>query len=204
MVLHAASNERTRDNRSMETPQTYYTSNVLRLFMEGLDHLENPLILDLGPVCSENITFFAQRLKRIHLCDMFLRTALDQRKKRPSSQTWRFLDYADESFEGILLWDLADRLEDPEVKELIKRCYTMLKPRGKMVVFVLGDQVALPGVNSFVIGNDYRVHLRPQPHLNLPLKGRQNRDVLSLLKPFTPVKSFIYRNGLIEFLFQRS
>jgi hypothetical protein len=78
----------------------------------------------------------------------------------------------------------------------------MMKPGGMVTVFVLGAKSLSNTVNSFVIGDGLRLSLRPQPHLDLPLYVRQNREVLSLFTPFTPVRSFIYRNGLREFLFQ--
>jgi hypothetical protein len=71
------------------------------------------------------------------------------------------------------------------------------------VVLVLGEQAARLGVNSFVIGQDYKVGLRSQPHLRLPIRGRQNRDVLAMMTPLKPAKSFICRLGFMEFLFTR-
>jgi len=79
----------------------------------------------------------------------------------------------------------------------------MLKPGGMAAVTVQGDQAASSMVNSFVIGEDFRVRLRPQTHLHLPLRHRQNRDVLAMMAPLTPAKSFICRPGFMEFLFRR-
>jgi hypothetical protein len=71
------------------------------------------------------------------------------------------------------------------------------------MVMVMGDQVASSETRSFVVGENYRIYLRPQPHLELPLRSRQNRDVLSMMAPFIPAKSFICRPGFMEFLFRR-
>ena len=179
-----------------------YTSNVLRLFVEALRRRQEPQVLDVGPVCGENISFLAHRVRRLYVCDMFLRVDRDRRKGVPLSWTWQHLDYPPQSFDGILLWDLADHLDDREVVRLVELCRTMGRPSGMVTVFVLGEHVLSHVVNSFVIGDGFRLHLRPQPHLDLSLHVRQNREVLSLLTPFTPVRSFIYRNGLREFLFQ--
>jgi hypothetical protein len=158
--------------------------------------------LDLGPVCGENINFFAHRVQRLYVCDVFIRLERNHRKGVPLSWAWRQLDYPPQSFDGILLWDLADHLNDHEVKKLVESCQNMLKPSGMITVCVLGAKTLANTVNSFVIGDGLRLHLRPQPHLNLPLHVRQNREVLSLFTPFTPVRSFIYRSGLREFLFR--
>lgn len=185
-----------------ETVPTYYTSNVLRLFIEDLERRPETQVLDVGPVCGENISFFARRVKRLYICDMFLRLDRDRRKGLPPGNVWQHLDYPPQSFDGILLWELADRLEDHEAQRLIGLCSTLVRPNGKMVVFIIGEQAVPTVVNSFVIGDGFRVYERPQPHLDLPMRGRQNRDVLSMMIPFKLVKSFIYRNGLREFLFQ--
>lgn len=180
-----------------------YTSNALKLFAEHLERNSQGNLLDIGPVCQENIRFFAHRVKKHHVCDMFIRLDRRLRKGEPVRQIWQELDYPIESFNGILVWELADRLNDEDVHELVRVCHSILTPGGMAVIMVMGDQISSTETRSFVIGQDYRVQLRPQPHLNLPLRGRQNRDVLSMMSPFVPAKSFICRPGFMEFLFQR-
>lgn len=180
-----------------------YSSNALKLFMEHLQQWPERKLLDVGPVCQENIKFFASRVKKLYVCDMFIRLDRCIRKGNPVDQIWAKLDYPTQSFDGILLWELADRLDDPDVKRLVTLCHTLLRPGGMAMVVVLGDQYGSSAANAFVIGQNFRVHLRPQPHLHLPLRSRQNRDVLSMMAPFIPAKSFICRPGFMEFLFRR-
>jgi len=194
--------DRVGEGRHLERDLADYTSNVLHLFVEALERRQEVQVLDVGPVCGENISFLAHRVRRLSVCDLFIRMDRDHRKGVPLSWTWQHLDYPPRSFDGILLWDLADHLDDCEVRRLVELCRTMVRPSGMVTVFVLGEHVLSHVVNSFVIGDGFRLHLRPQPHLDLSLHVRQNREVLSLLTPFTPVRSFIYRNGLREFLFQ--
>ena len=180
-----------------------YTSNALKLFMEHLDQQSQSRLLDVGPVCQENIRFFAQRVSKHYVCDMFIRLDRNIRKGDPVYNIWNDLDYRPQSFDGILVWELADRLDEQDVNRLVTLCHSMLKPGGMAMVMVMGDQVATSETRSFVVGQNYRIFLRPQPHLELPLRGRQNRDVLSMMSPFIPAKSFICRPGFMEFLFQR-
>jgi hypothetical protein len=187
---------------NFEADQVNYTSSVLHLFVRALERRQKAQVLDLGPVCGENIDFFAHRVQRLYVCDMFIRLDRNRRKGVPSSWAWRQIDYPPQSFHGILLWDLADHLHDREVERLVELCRNMVKPSGIIAVFVLGAKALSNTMNSFVIGDGLRLHLRPQPHLDLPLHVRQNREVLSLFTPFTPVRSVIYRNGLREFLFR--
>jgi len=203
LTFFATSSDRPRQDSGHRFKTVDYTSNVLQLFIEGLDGRPLGQVLDLGPVCQENIRFFAERVKRLYVCDMFIRLDRCLGKGDPVDRIWHEIDYPPESFDGILIWELADRLDDGEVRALVKLCHTMLKPGGMAVVLVLGEQAARLGVNSFVIGQDFKVGLRSQHHLHLPLRGRQNRDILAMMTPLKPAKSFICRLGFMEFLFTR-
>ena len=203
MTTFASFSDRWRQDSQHRFKTVDYTSNVLQLFMEGLDGRPSAQVLDLGPVCQENIRFLARRVKRLYVCDMFIRLERCLGKGDPVDRIWHELDYPPESFDGILIWELADRLDDGEVRALVKLCHTLLKPGGMAVVLVLGEQAASLGVNSFVVGQNFRVRLRSQPHLHLPIRGRQNRDVLAMMTPLKPAKSFICRLGFMEFLFTR-
>jgi len=203
LTFFATSSDRPRQDSGHGVKTVDYTSNVLQLFIEGLDAHPTAQVLDLGPVCQENISFFARRVKRLYVCDMFIRLERCLGKGDPVDRIWYELDYPPESFDGILIWELADRLDDGEVRALVKLCYTLLKPGGMAVVLVLGEQAARLGVNSFVIGQDFKVRLRSQYHLHLPIRSRQNRDILAMMTPLKPAKSFICRPGFMEFLFIR-
>jgi len=181
-----------------------YTSNALRLFVEGLGQLRGGQILDVGPACGDNINFLAPRVRRLFVCDMFIRLDREQRLGLPAQWVWRHLDYSPKNFDGILLWDLVDHLDNSEVERLRELTHRMLRKSGMAVVVALSQQSIQPVVNSFVIGDDYRLSLRPQRHLELPLHIRENREMLELFAPFIPVRSFIYRNGIREFLFRRN
>ena len=42
---------------------------------------------------------------------------------------------------------------------------------GMLLVFALGEGMRSPSVKSFTLGSQYRVNLRPQAHLTLPVKA---------------------------------
>ncbi|MGA8179255.1 MAG: hypothetical protein WB792_04300 [Desulfobacterales bacterium] len=201
--MAAYASDQGRKDFSPEPGYEIYTSNALKLFAEYLERRPEGSLLDIGPVCQENILFFGRKVRKHYVCDMFIRLDRRLRQGEPVRQIWEELNYPPESFHGILVWELADRLNDEDVHRLVRVCHSILIPGGMAVVMVMGDQISSTETRSFVIGQDYRVQLRPQPHLNLPLRGRQNRDVLSMMSPFIPAKSFICRPGFMEFLFQR-
>ncbi len=180
-----------------------YNSMILELFVESLEPGTDVQILDAGPVCQENITFFALRMGRHYVCDMFLWLKREKRKELLPGNGWKHLDYPDRNFDGIQLWDLCDHLEDDDVSRLVELCYTMLRATGLLMLIAFEKKPVSSIINTFVIGQNYRVDIRPQPHLELPWNFRHNRALTSLLSNFTIVRSFRYHSGIREFLFKK-
>ena len=195
--------ERTRENSFSEPNIFNYASIILKQFIESIQQRQAGQFLDIGPVFKDNITFFSRQVQRLYVCDLYRRLDKDRRTGFPPGRYWRHLDYPPDTFDGVLLWDFIDRLNDAEADSLVKRCFTMIKPTGMLMLFTFGKQVSPGGRDACVIRDDFQVHFRALEFANLPIRYRQNRDILHLLTPFVPAKSLIYRNGIREFLFQR-
>ena len=180
-----------------------YTSEILKLFLDPIVRLKDGQMLDMGPVCEENIMFFAGRLKRHYVCDMFLRSIREKSVARHSRNVWRHLDYPARFFDGIHIWDFCDHLDDKKVSQLMEQCLTMLQPGGLLMMTAFEKAPSPARINSFVIQPGYRVGYRVQPHLNLDWHCRHNRALMSLLTRFSIVKSLRYRNGIREILLKK-
>jgi hypothetical protein len=180
-----------------------YTSEMLQLYADRLEKRTKPELLDLGPVCEENIMYFARRAKRHHVCDIFIRMDRHGRQRTGLKKIWDYLDYPEQSFNGIHVWDLLDHLDNSQAGRLLDVCHFILKPRGLLLLTGFEESAQSSVIYSFVALDSYRLTFRPQHHLNLPLFYRSNRELMALLSKFRPVKSFLYRNGVREFFFQR-
>ena len=184
-------------------PLTEYNSKILQIYLDYLGRYPDAHLLDLGPVCKENIMFFAKRVRRLSVCDMFFRMDKHRRKGISLEKVWNHLNYQPHSFNGIHLWDLIDHIDDSEAARLAELCYTMLKPKGMLMIVSFDEQSVLPQIHSFVIQDNYQLTLRLQSHIDLTWYYRTIRALTSLLSAFTSVKSFLYRNGVREMLFCR-
>ena len=192
------------DDSQPASPLADYTSTMLQIYMRTLAQSSKAEILDVGPVCEENITYFAQRLRRFHVCDMFLRLNRNRRGSLPTQRVWEHLGSEPHRFDGINLWDFIDHLnDDDDVSGLLNLCHASLKPRGMMMVTSFEEQSAPPQIYSFVIKDGYRLTFRRQNHLDLPCYYRSNRIITNTLSEFQTIKSYIYRNGVREFLCRR-
>jgi hypothetical protein len=190
-----------------EADPSRYTSMMLRVYLDLLDQRQAERILDVGPVCQENIRFFARRIRRVYVCDMFLRLARewDSETKRPREPAWRHLDYSPDTFDGIQLWDLPDHLDNECLQRLAGLCHTMLKSGGMVALSAFDSDCAPPEISSFVVeDSDLHVRWRAQSHLKFPWQFRQIRELTALMQPLTTANSFRYRNGIREFIFRKS
>lgn len=176
---------------------------MLRLYREFINQRNDPQLLDMGPVCEENIMLFARQVRRHFVCDMFIRLNRARQKRMLFKTLWNHLDYPYQSFNGIHLWDLIDHLDDKEASKLIERCHFMLRSKSLIMTITFEEHSPPSSICSFVIRENHRISFRPQRHLDLPRYYRSNRELTALLARFRLVRSFLYRNGVREFLFQR-
>jgi hypothetical protein len=183
-------------------PQSY-TSEILKYFVESLGNLKDARVLDVGPVCEDNIMFFASWIRRHYVCDMFLRLSEDLSKGDHPGRMWRHLDYPARSFDGIHLWDLCDHLDDRQVKRLVELCRFMLQPEGLLMLVAYEKPPSPPQVNTFVVRNNFQLDYRVQPHLKIGWHCRHNRALTSMLTGLNIIKSLRYRNGIREVLLKK-
>ncbi len=177
-----------------------FTSRMLKMYFDNLGRSPMAQVLDVGPVCEENIIYLAKRVKRFHVCDLFMRLNRNRQKGLSTEKIREYLDYTPGSFDGINLWDLIDHLGKYQIGRLVKQCQILLKPGGTMIVTSFEKQWAPPETYSFVIEDDYRITFRLQDHLDLPRYYHSKRIMTAILSEFRSINSFIYRNGVREYL----
>ena len=188
------------DYSHAEPSLAVFTSRMLKMYFENLGQFSTVQVLDVGPVCEENIRYFAQRVKRFYVCDLFSRLNRNRLKGLPSKKLQEYLDYEPNSFDGINLWDFIDHLNADEISVLVNLCQVLLKPRGMLIATSFEKQWAPPKTHTFVIKDGYQITFRLQNHLDLPRHYYSNRIMTAALSEFWTVTSFIYRNGVREFL----
>jgi hypothetical protein len=186
----------------VDRTESAYTSRVLPIFVQYLDNRPGARLLDVGPVCGGNIRFFASRVGKLYVCDLFHRLFQELRKGRSASHIWTELDYPVGCFDAVQLWNLGDHLADRDFTRLVELCILMLKPGGVLMLIAVGEESGPLCPHAFAVGEGFRLEVRVQPEPKLPLHHRHNRDLIAMMNPFKLVKSFIYRSGLREFLFE--
>ena len=142
-----SSTTRNGKHSDVESFPVGYNSAILKEFVETLERLRDSRTLDVGPVCQENMMFFANRMGRHYVCDMFLRLKGEKQEEISHSNGWRHLDYPDGNFDGIQLWDICDHLEDDDVGRLAELCYTLLRATGLLMLIAFEKKPTSPNAN---------------------------------------------------------
>jgi hypothetical protein len=197
----------------------FRVSNGLREFLAHLGDEKNPRILDLGQVSQATLTFFIEKGFRVTTEDSLrswkefltaeeegLRLAPVGNGGQKISQAFlaeKFLEtglrYPDESFHGVLAWDLFDYFDSELLPRAMERLYSLLHPSG--VVLAMFHSKAAERFHRYRIVDTQTIEVLPAPTLAVHAHVFQNREILDLFGKFRSSKTFVGRDQLREALF---
>lgn len=179
-------------------------SLALEQFVPLLAEADHPAVLDLGCVWQATVAFFTAAGCKLYTEDLFellARVASEARPDQPPLQT-RFLaaalDYPNQTFRGILAWDLFDYLPEELAEPLAARLHGLLEPGGALLgLFHTRREGAF---TRYRVLNSRTLELVPG---SLPLaleRAYANRALLNLFAAFRTSRTFVGRDNLRELL----
>jgi hypothetical protein len=194
-------------------------SNGLKEFLWLISDVRNGRILDLGQVSQATLTFFIEKGYRVSTEDFLrswkefliaeeerLRIAPVGEEREKISQAIlaeKFLEttlqYPEESFHGILAWDLFDYFDAELMPRVIERLYTLLHPAGS--VLALFHSRPAERFHRYRVVDAQSIELLPAPTLAVHARVFRNREILDLFGKFRSSKTFVGRDQLREGLF---
>jgi hypothetical protein len=177
-------------------------SRMLKRYLEHLALCDKPEVLDLGPACGNNISFFLPRVSRLHVCDAFFHLIMAIKQGSDAEKHIQLINYKESSFDGIHLWDLPDHLESKTLSLLVRRLHMLLKPKGMLTMIASNTSGTQPYPLYFVIRDDGAVRLQKTTSQRFSYFYRPNRDIEQIMKPFRQTSSFICTNGIREFIYK--
>ena len=180
-----------------------YHSRMVERYRSFLSKCENPQILDIGPICGQNIEYFINRYTRLHVCDLMQRLTPTPLQPIEPDALLPCFDYDKNSFDGIHLWDVPDHLDNRALKQLISLCCGILKPNGLLMVIAGTTNSPQPYQHYVVISDEMMVTLMKSTTFRLPYFYRSNRDIEMAMKPLEQNCSFVCMNGVREFLYKK-
>jgi len=188
-----------------------------------LNSQEGLCILDVGSTSANNITYFTGNGHKNYSEDL-LRASLDPALQKQDSagavvtDAKTFLDenltYPNNHFDIVLLWNLADYMEESLVKPTIDRLWSVMKPGGLLLAFfhtrdagpdsmcfryhVCGTDVLEMQAVKFAIPG--RSAEKQSPRLQ---RVFNNRHIENLFHDFASIKFFLARDNIREVLVVR-
>ncbi len=190
-------------------------------FARNIKTIDPLCILDLGPTSAANITHFAATGGKYYNEDVVYASHESQFYRAGEGgvkvlDVERFmaenLTYREAMFDGVLLWDMPDYLDEPLVKPLVERLHQVLKPGGIMLAFFHTKDAGpdAPYYRYHVSPNPESVVLQPVWKANGSVNSRQplfrlrrvfaNRHIENLFRDFASLKFFLARDNVREVL----
>lgn len=193
-------------------PSTTRNSSGFDQFCGLLQSSENLSVLDMSGASQANISFITNLGHRISSDDII--GTMEEcfgdnfaEAQQAASTAQRFLDqtltFADESFDGALVWDALQFLDSPLLEDTVEKLMRVMRPGGLMLVFFNANEK----MNRIPVYN-YRIQDQ-KTLLQVPRGGYQqsqyfnNRRLEKLFENASSLKFFLTRDHLRELIVRK-
>jgi SAM-dependent methyltransferase len=203
---------------SAPTGKNSRVSNGLKEFLWLISDVKRGRVLDLGQASQSTLNFFIERGYRVSTEDLlrswkeFLSTEEERLRQAPVGTDGRTsqallvekfldssLDYPENSYCGVLAWDLFDYLDGELLPRAMERIYRMLTPGG--AVLALFHSHPPDRFHRYRIVDNQTTETLPAPTLAVHARVFQNREILDIFSEFRTSKTFVGRDQVREALF---
>jgi SAM-dependent methyltransferase len=186
-----------------------HPSKALKKFLTTLGAHPQPTLLDIGPVVGHNVTFFGERLGCKFQVeelskDIDRHVREDKMPELPEFISRRF-PQGDDSFDGILCWDLFDYLDKPAAQALARQLARVLRPGGVLFALFNNTENLPPGKHytRFVVVDEETIQHRPYAAARGKQKPLPNRDIQRMFEPLRVIDQFLLKTNTREMLFRK-
>ena len=184
-----------------------YPTKALHKFIASLQSVDNPLLLDLGPVVGSNVTFFGEQLGcRLRVED--IAKDIDRHVKDgtvdqlPEFFAKRFTQ-APGTVDGILCWDVLDYLDRPAAQALATSLSSLLRPDGCLLGFFSTADQREAVYTKYVVVDEANLKYRTYPAARARQRSLLNGDIIKLFKDLRVTDSFLMKSKVREMLFRK-
>lgn len=207
------SRRRKTDDPDTDTGPTdgpVYPTKALAKFLASLSNKPQPVILDLGPVVGQNVTFFGEQLG----CKIFVenlykdieRHIREQKLEELPAFVEKRFPQEDSSVDGVLCWDVLDYLERPAAQAVARQLARIVRPDGALLAQFIATQPATPQkpeYTRYVVIDQATLQYRPYPAARGKQRPLLNRDIEKMFEPLRVTEQFLLKNNLREVLFRK-
>lgn len=127
----------------------------------------------------------------------------DRSEMTPAARAQRFLDstlqYPEDTFDAVLLWDILDYLDTELMTKLVARLTSLVRDGG--VVFAIFHARKPESFYRYRVMDAQNLELIPASCPFAPQRVFQNREISDLFRRYRSSKTFVGRDQLREGLF---
>ena len=194
-------------------------SNGLKEFLVQLDGIGRGHLLDFGPARQSTLNFFIERGFKVYTEDLlatwqyFLEEQGQQLKQLTADadrsdfsmegRAEKFLkstmQFPDDTFDAILMWDNMDYLDNELMTRLAARMTALLRDGG--VVFAMFHTKKPIQFHRYKVLDAQNLELLPANCAFQPQRVFQNREISNLFSRYRSSKMFVGRDQIREGLF---
>lgn len=186
-----------------------FTTRGLGRFVQYLDKVTSPTIIDLGPGVGSNVAFFGECLGgKLIVEDLF--TELEHAAGHTDPENNGLLSLIDGrlshqagSIDGVLCWDVFDYLDLAAAESLAQQIIRILKPGGAVFALFSESKSSERDYAKYAIVDTD--HLESRTHSATRSKTRWwgSRDVYRLFHGLTVGETYLLKVRIREMLFQK-
>lgn len=197
-------------SRPPETGSELHASHALPKLARRLRCSDHPGVLDLGTVVGSNLQFFIDLGCKITADDLLrpVETVLPP-DAGPSPDGWKApvaprLEYPDESFDAVLVWDLFDFLAPADARVLARDLRRIVRPSGiVMAYFTSRETERREPTRRFRVAGPDRMEWTRIGTARTLRHVYQNRDIERMFEGFRTHTAVFLQNGTREMLLER-
>lgn len=182
-------------------------SLALKMLCQSLRADRNYAILDLGPAAKENVDFYSQYARKIHIADIYdslssPSPAAPGEANSKDTNIENILSCAENTrFDLIFAWDLFHYLPREQLQKLILQLKKFSNHEAVLYSLTTNNQYVPDKPIGFRILDKENLTYPPLANTSHPNARYREPNLSRLMTGFKVHKTFLLRNGMQEHLF---
>ena len=178
---------------------------LLASFVGALCKRPEPVVVELGPATEGNVAFLGEHVA----CRIFVEDLLDKLTQVQGDAgldvTLPRLEYADESVDGILCWDIFDYLSPSAGRELADDLARILRPGGALLLYHRTESLSDSGRIKYEIVDESSLRWRTcNDAVPRPWRVIESREVAQMFRTLSIAGAIRLKSQMREVMFRKS
>ncbi len=184
-------------------PAKVRSACLLANFVNALRKQPEPIVVELGPATEGNVAFLGENVA----CRIFVEDLLAKLPQGDADHDVVLppLEYANESVDGILCWDIFDYLSPSAGQDLADDLARILRPAGALLLYHRTESMSDPRRVKYEIVDEESLRWRVcNDAVPRPSRVLQSREVAKLFRSLNIAGSIRLKSQMREVLFRKS